>query len=133
MRMNFGIRDVLEKRLRSVRERAMGCQETCKCRICGFFRMASHYSWPLVRIATDLCRREPTLSGGTGGRVYMESHDFERRKAFRHHIQPPQVIPTRIVFADDQRVEGRIVDLSMTGLAVRLTDNCNCQCSSCVI
>jgi len=62
----------------------------------------------------------------------MELDDFERRKLFRHSVKPPKIILAR-VFLEDGELDGKIIDLSMGGLAVLLNEWTDSQCTSCAV
>src|SRR5262245_18312544 len=59
--------------------------------------------------------------------------DFERRKMFWHSVKPTDVVLARIVFDDDRTVDGKIMDLSMGGLALLLNESTDLQDNSCSV
>jgi hypothetical protein len=48
-------------------------------------------------------------------------------------VKPPQVIRARIVFDGSQMIDGKIMDLSMGGMALLLNEWTDSQCTSCVV
>ena len=59
--------------------------------------------------------------------------DFERRKSFRHSVRPPNLIMARIFFEDGRTIDGKIMDLSISGAAVLLDEPIDSQCTSCSV
>jgi len=59
--------------------------------------------------------------------------DFERRKSFRHSVKPPTIIRARVELDEGRTIDGKIMDLSMGGLALLLDERTESQCTSCSV